>query len=61
VDDHENPPRHVLLDAIGRGLPVTLLIDLIDPNGPRSAEMFEREGLDNEQVTRWLGRDAASA
>ena len=38
-------PAHPLLVAIGRGLPVTLLIDLIDPNGPRSAEMLEREGF----------------
>ncbi len=35
---------HPLMSALGRGLPITLLIDLIDPNGPRSAEMFEREG-----------------
>jgi len=37
-------PAHPLLSALGRGLPITLLVDLIDPNGPRSAEMFEREG-----------------
>lgn len=35
---------HPLMKALGRGLPITLLIDLIDPNGPRSHEMFEREG-----------------
>lgn len=35
---------HPLMAALGRGLPITLLVDLIDPNGPRSAEMFEREG-----------------
>jgi hypothetical protein len=37
-------PEHSLMTALGRGLPITLLIDLIDPNGPRSHEMFEREG-----------------
>jgi hypothetical protein len=34
---------HPLMTALGRGLPITLLVDLIDPNGPRSAEMLERE------------------
>ena len=33
------------MTALGRGLPITLLIDLIDPAGPRSQEMFEREGI----------------
>ena len=37
---------HPLMTALGRGLPITLLVDLVDPNGPRSAEMFEREGAD---------------
>jgi hypothetical protein len=37
-------PEHPLMTALGRGLPITLLVDLIDPNGPRSREMFEREG-----------------
>jgi hypothetical protein len=37
-------PEHPLMKAMRRGLPITLLIDLIDPNGPRSHEMFEREG-----------------
>jgi hypothetical protein len=48
------------MEAIGRGVPVTLLVDLIDPNGPRSAEMFERESLDPAQVTRWLGRSGGA-
>jgi hypothetical protein len=34
---------HPLMTALGRGLPITLLVDLIDPGGPRSAEMLERE------------------
>jgi hypothetical protein len=38
-------PEHPLMTALGRGLPITLLIDLIDPAGPRSQEMFEREGI----------------
>ncbi len=37
-------PEHPLMKAMRRGLPITLLVDLIDPNGPRSHEMFEREG-----------------
>ena len=37
-------PEHPLMTALGRGLPITLLIDLIDPSGPRSHELFEREG-----------------
>ena len=48
MEIRENRPAtvvHPLMTALGRGLPVTLLIDLIDPNGPRSAEMLEREGV----------------
>lgn len=37
-------PEHPLMKAMRRGLPITLLVDLIDPNGPRSREMLEREG-----------------
>ncbi len=37
-------PEHPLMKAMRHGLPITLLVDLIDPNGPRSHEMFEREG-----------------
>jgi len=37
-------PEHPLMKAMRRGLPITLLVDLVDPNGPRSYEMFEREG-----------------
>ena len=33
------------MTALSRGLPISLLIDLIDPAGPRSQEMFEREGM----------------
>jgi hypothetical protein len=36
--------EHPLMKAMRRGLPITLLVDLLDPNGPRSHEMFEREG-----------------
>lgn len=42
---------HPLLTALGRGLPITLLVDLIDPNGPRSAEMYEREGATSTTVS----------
>jgi hypothetical protein len=38
------PDQHPLMTALGRGLPISLLIDLVDPFGPRSLEMFEREG-----------------
>jgi hypothetical protein len=60
MSDHDNGHPHPLMEAIGRGVPVTLLVDLIDPNGPRSAEMFEREGIDPAQVTRWLGRSGSA-
>jgi hypothetical protein len=47
MEIHESQPHtpaaHPLMTALGRGLPITLLVDLIDPNGPRSAEMYERE------------------
>jgi hypothetical protein len=42
---------HPLMTALGRGLPITLLVDLVDPNGPRSAEMFEREGTPSSTVS----------
>jgi hypothetical protein len=35
--------EHPLMTALSRGLPITLLVDLIDPNGPRSHEMYTRE------------------
>jgi hypothetical protein len=38
-------PEHPLMTALCRGLPIALLVDLIDPSGPRSHEMFEREGM----------------
>jgi hypothetical protein len=38
-------PLHPLMAALGRGLPITLVIDVIDPAGPCSQEMFEREGM----------------
>jgi len=54
--------EHPLMTAIGRGLPITLLIDLVDPNGPRSAEMYERESIrsDDEKhsVTQQTARTA---
>jgi hypothetical protein len=40
--------EHPLMTAIVRGLPITLLVDLIDPNGPRSWETFEREGASDD-------------
>ena len=54
-------PAHPLLVAIGLGLPVTLLVDLIDPNGPRSTEMLEREGCspDVAAAHRTAARHAA--
>jgi hypothetical protein len=36
-------PEHPLMTAMGRGLPITLLVDLLDPSGPRSHEMYEHE------------------
>ncbi len=45
IRDTSSADVHPLMTALGRGLPITLLVDLIDPNGPRSAEMFEREGV----------------
>jgi hypothetical protein len=38
-------PEHPLMTAMGRGLPITLLVDLLDPSGPRSHEMYESEGM----------------
>ena len=43
LPDTAQRPEHPLMKAMRRGLPITLLVDLVDPNGPRSREMFERE------------------
>ena len=60
MTDRDNDCPHVLMEVIGQGIPITLLVDLVDPNGPRSGEMFEREGMNPKQVARWLHRcDAA--
>ena len=48
---HDSTP-HPLMAALGHGLPITLLVDLIDPNGPRSFEMFERETTHADDETR---------
>lgn len=44
--------EHPLMTALGLGLPITLLVDLIDPNGPRSHEMLEREGMSAANANR---------
>ncbi len=41
---------HPLMTAIGLGLPITLLIDLVDPNGPRSAEVYAHEDVSLDDV-----------
>jgi hypothetical protein len=48
--------QHPLMGALGQGLPITLLVDLVDPNGPRSAEMYARE---RAGASRNYERDAA--
>ena len=35
--------EHPLMTALAHGLPITLLVDLVDSSGPRSVEMFTRE------------------
>jgi hypothetical protein len=42
--------QHPLMTALGRGLPITLLVDLIDPSGPRSQEMYQRESTSPDAV-----------
>lgn len=49
------------MGALAHGLPITLLVDLIDPNGPRSAEMYEREAAANDVRTGALARAALTA
>jgi hypothetical protein len=48
--------QHPMMTALGLGLPITLLVDLVDPNGPRSAEMYAREQAGS---ARRIGRDTA--
>jgi hypothetical protein len=45
LPDMAERPEHPLMKAMRRGLPITLLVDLIDPSGPRSHETFEHEGI----------------
>ena len=45
LPDTAKRPEHPLMKAMRSGLPITLLVDLVDPNGPCSREMFEREGM----------------
>ena len=45
LPDTVQRPEHPLMKAMRCGLPITLLVDLVDPNGPRSREMFEREAI----------------
>ena len=47
IDPMDDLEQHPLMGALALRLPITLLVDLIDPSGPRSAEMFatERPGL----------------
>jgi hypothetical protein len=45
MDEFDDDERHPLMAALGQGVPITLLMDLIDPHGPRSAEMYRRERL----------------
>jgi hypothetical protein len=40
IIDHD---QHPLMAALAVGLPITLLVDLVDPHGPRSREVFEHE------------------
>ena len=35
--------ENALMSALQRGLPITLLADLVDPDGPRSHEIYRRE------------------
>jgi len=52
--------EHPLMTALGRGFPITLLVDLVDPNGPRSIEMFERETPKADAGRRAATRDTAA-
>ncbi len=54
TDDYADDfDQHPMMTALGLGLPITLLVDLIDPNGPRSAEMYARErpGAESRVIT----------
>jgi hypothetical protein len=42
---------HPLMGALAQGLPITLLADLMDPAGPRSAEIYAREGFGGLSMT----------
>lgn len=51
--------EHPMMRALAKGLPITLLVDLIDPNGPRSLEMLEREGIGSDGRASALAPNAA--
>jgi hypothetical protein len=49
--DFDGTDAHPLMTALGQGLPITLLVDLIDPKGPRSFEMYAREQSGRRAIT----------
>ena len=40
------PPAHPVMTALARGIPVTLLMDLLDPSGPDSRTVLATETAD---------------
>jgi len=40
---HLNYEEDIVMELLRQGVPLTLLIDLIDPWGPRSAELYGQE------------------
>jgi hypothetical protein len=33
-----------VMELLRQGVPITLLLDLVDPSGPRSSELYDVEG-----------------
>ena len=59
---HREHEEHPVMRALALGLPITLLVDLIDPTGPRSVEMLRREArADADQRAPFVRRTARPA
>jgi hypothetical protein len=45
MHDHDHGSDGEVMDLLRRGIPLTLLLDLIDPFGPQSDDLLVHEGV----------------
>ncbi len=58
----EPPPPTSRVEAwLRAGVPLSLLLDLCDPSGPHSRELFETEGCRGSAARLWRAQDEESS